>query len=136
MNIQTQLAGTGSTGMAQKDTNPSGGSTIDYNAFLQLLVTEMKNQDPSNPMDPTQSVAQFAAFANVEQGIQTNTKLEAMLTSSALSQADGVIGHKVTSADGKTSGTVVSLTIGSAGAVTATLNTGADLVLGEGTVVS
>src|SRR5690242_18307249 len=110
----------------------SSGSTLDYNAFLKLLVAEMQNQDPTDPMDTSQYVAQFAGFANVEQGMQINDKLSGLMTSFALSQAEGVIGHTVTSADGKTSGTVVSLTIGSDGSLLAKLDNGDQMILGPG----
>ncbi len=79
---------------------------MDYNAFLKLLIAQLKNQDPTKPMDSTQFVAQLATFSQVEQSIATNSKLDALLTASALSMADGVIGRTITSADGTTSGIV------------------------------
>ncbi len=53
---------------------------VDYDAFLQLLVAEMKNQDPTEPMDSAQFISQLASFSNVEQGIQTNDKLGQLLS--------------------------------------------------------
>jgi flagellar basal-body rod modification protein FlgD len=44
--------------------------------FLQLLVTQLKNQDPTNPVDGTQFVAQLAQFSQLEQMINANTKLQ------------------------------------------------------------
>ena len=64
----------------------------------------MKNQDPTSPMDSTQYVAQLAAFSQVEQSVQINSKLDQMLQSSALAQADSLIGRTITSADGKITG--------------------------------
>ena len=109
---------------------------MDYDAFLTLLIAEMENQDPTNPMDASEYVAQFAAFANIEQTMQIGVKLDALLTSSALAQADAVIGHTVTSADGEISGTVVSLTIASGGEIVAKLHSGEELVLGAGVTIS
>ena len=43
--------------------------------FLQLLVTQLKNQDPTNPVDGTQFVAQLAQFSQLEQMINANAKL-------------------------------------------------------------
>lgn len=108
---------------------------VDYNEFLQMLITELKNQDPTNPMDPTQSISQLATFSQLEQQIQTNTALNAMLTSSALSQAEGIIGRTVTSADGSTSGQVVSVSVTSAGA-TANLSNGSQVSLVDGVTIS
>jgi flagellar basal-body rod modification protein FlgD len=113
----------------------SAAPTVDYNQFLQLLIAEMKNQDPTSPMDPTQSISQLASFSQVEQQVQTNSKLDAMLTSSALSQADSVIGHTLTSADGQVSGQVASVMVNSTGAV-ATLANGQTIPLASGVTVS
>lgn len=109
--------------------------TVDYNDFLQLLITELQNQDPTSPMDPTQSISQLASFSAVEQQVQTNTTLNAMMTSSALSQAEGVIGRTVTSADGSTSGQVVSVTVTATGA-TANLSSGSQVSLVNGVTIS
>jgi flagellar basal-body rod modification protein FlgD len=109
--------------------------TVDYNQFLQLLISELKNQDPTSPMDPTQTVSQLATFSSVEQAVQTNSKLDALLTSSALSQADSVIGKTVTSADGTVSGPVVSVQVASTG-LTAFLQNGQSVQLGNGVTIS
>ena len=111
-------------------------ATLDYNSFLTLLVTEIQNQDPTSPSDPTQFLGQLASFSAVGQTIQTNAKLDLLQTTAALSQADATIGHTVTSADGTTSGTVSSVAIGSDGALTATLAGGGTLALGTGVKVS
>ena len=95
----------------------------------------MKNQDPTAPMDPSQSISQIATFSQVEQQVQTNSTLTAMLTSQALAQADSVIGHTVTSADGQTSGQVASVTVSSSGP-TATLTNGKTVALGNGVTIS
>ena len=129
------------TSTSRQPSSPASGQTsssssMDYDAFLTLLIAEMENQDPTNPMDASEYVAQFAAFANVEQTMQIGVKLDALLTSSALAQADAVIGHTVTSPDGGISGTVVSLTIASGGEIVAKLHSGDELVLGAGVTIS
>lgn len=109
--------------------------TVDYNAFLQLLIAEMRNQDPSEPMKTSEYMAQFASFSNVEQGIQMNNKLDALLTASALTMADGLLGHTITSADGKVTGVVKSLKIVSGGLI-ATLDNGKEIAITEGIKIS
>lgn len=109
--------------------------TVDYQSFLKLLITEMKNQDPTNPIDSTQYMAQLAAFSNVEQATLTNSKLDRLLSTSALAQADSAIGRTLTSADGATTGKVTSVTLTSTG-LTATLDNGATVAIGPGVVVS
>lgn len=113
----------------------SRAASVDYEAFLRLLVAQLKNQDPTNPTDGAQFLSQLASFSSVEQGIQTNTRLDALLTSSLLTQADGIIGRTITSADGATSGRIKSVTI-SDNALVATLDTGARLPVTNGSVIS
>ena len=110
-------------------------ATATYDNFLKLLMAQMKNQDPTEPMKSTEYMAQLATFSQVEQTVQSNAKLDALLASSALSQADSVIGRTVTTADGKISGKVESVMITSEGAV-AKLTGGANVLLGPGIVVS
>ena len=109
--------------------------TLNYNQFLQLLMTEMKNQDPTQPMDPTQQLSQLASFSAVEQQVQTNATLTSLLNTTAISQAESAVGRKVTSADGTASGTISSVTINASGS-TATLTNGQTLTLGSGVTIS
>ena len=111
------------------------GKSLNYDAFLQLLIAQMRNQDPTDPVDPTTQMAQLATFSQVEQAIKTNAKLDAMLTSSALAQADGIIGRTITSASGHASGEAVALTVGAEGAV-AILEDGSEVPLGAGVKIS
>jgi flagellar basal-body rod modification protein FlgD len=120
---------------AASSSTAGNSPTVNYNEFLQLLIAEMKNQDPTSPMDPTTSISQLASFSQVEQQVQTNSTLTAMLTSSALAQADAVVGHTVTSADGSVSGKVTSVTVSSSGA-TANLDNGKTLALSTGVTIS
>jgi flagellar basal-body rod modification protein FlgD len=131
----TTVAGATQTSTTQSSTTTAAAkASLDYDAFLQLLVAEMKNQDPTEPMDSTQYMAQLASFSSVEQAIQTNSKLDSLLTAQALSQADAALGHTVTSRDGTITGKVESLKITSEGLV-ATLDSGDTLTLGEGVTI-
>jgi len=71
------------------------------NQFLQLLVAQLQNQDPMQPTDPTQFVAQLAQFSTVEQLVQGNTTLTSIsqnLSGLSLGQYAGLINHTVTAA--------------------------------------
>ena len=116
---------------ANSTTTSTSKTAVDYQSFLKLLIAEMKNQDPTKPMDSTQYVAQLATFSQVEQSVQTNTKLDQIMQSSALSQADAIIGRSITSADGKTTGTVASVTLASSGLI-AVLQDGTKVPVGPG----
>jgi flagellar basal-body rod modification protein FlgD len=109
--------------------------SLDYNSFLTLLIAQMKNQDPTKPTDPSQFVAQLASFSSVEQAIKTNSKLDTMMTSLALSQAEGLIGRTLTSSDGSVTGAVAGIHIVSGGAV-AILENGKEVPLDAGVTVS
>lgn len=111
------------------------GATMDYDAFMKLFLAQMKNQDPTEPTSSTEYVAQFATFSQVEQSMQTNSKLDSMLSSLALSQADGIIGRTLTTEDGSISGEVKAVRIVNGGAV-ADLATGKSVVLGPGVVIT
>jgi flagellar basal-body rod modification protein FlgD len=51
-------------------------SLANEQTFLQLLVAQLKNQDPSNPMDGTQFVSQLAEFSQLEQQLAMRTDLD------------------------------------------------------------
>ena len=115
-------------------TTDADAASVDYNGFLQLLIAQMKNQDPTKPMDSAQFMAQLASFSNVEQAIKMNQKLDTMMTSMALSQVDGVVGRTIVSSDGSIAGTVAALHVVSGGAV-ALLEDGRAVPLGPGITI-
>jgi flagellar basal-body rod modification protein FlgD len=99
------------------------------------VVAQMKNQDPTNPMDSTQYMAQLASFSQVEQSVQMNQKLDQMLQSSTLAQADAIIGRTITSSDGETSGKVSEVRLFANGIV-AVLEGGAEVAVEPGVRIS
>ena len=60
---------------AEEDPNRKVNAA-DFQTFLTLLTTQMKNQDPLNPTDSTEFVAQLASFSGVEQQVRANEQLE------------------------------------------------------------
>ena len=136
MQVQSSTAATTNASSATSTSQtPTATPTLGYNDFLTLLVAQMQNQDPTNPADPTQFVAELASFSSVEQGVQTNTKLDSLITTSQINQAEAAIGRTITSADGSSSGTVVSVTVGSSGVV-ATTDTGLQIPISSGVTLS
>ncbi len=129
--VSTSTSSTSSTSSSTAST-----STVDYNQFLQLLVAQLKNQDPTEPMDSTEYLSQLASFSQVEAQTNTNAKLDSLLTSSALQTADSAIGRTVTSADGTVSGVVSSVSIVSSGSPVATLADGTTITLDAGVKIS
>lgn len=52
--------------------------SADFETFLTMLTTQIRNQDPLNPMQASDFAAQLATFSNVEQSVRTNQLLEGM----------------------------------------------------------
>ena len=67
-----------STSSASAASATAGTQSLSYNDFLTLLMAEMKNQDPTQPMDPSQMVSQLATVSEVGQSVQTNTTLSSL----------------------------------------------------------
>ncbi|AZN70880.1 flagellar hook assembly protein FlgD [Georhizobium profundi] len=135
MEIGATGSATTSTAATSKSQQASENAMLDYDNFLQLLVAQMRNQDPTEPMDSTQQIAQLATFSQVEQTIQTNRRLEMLLQSSALSEANAVIGRTLTSTDGLTSGVVKEVLLRSDG-ITAILEDGKKIDVTSGVSIS
>jgi flagellar basal-body rod modification protein FlgD len=113
----------------------SGFAALDGDAFLKLLIAQLKYQDPTKPVDPTQYVSQLAQFSGVEQAVKTNSLLDGLNTTTALSQAEGMIGRTVSNADGTIKGEIAAVKILSDGSI-AVLKDGRELKLGNGVTVS
>jgi flagellar basal-body rod modification protein FlgD len=73
----------------------------DLNRFLNLLVTQLKNQDPLDPMDSTEFTSQLVQFASVEQQINTNANIEKMLTLQQASQVADMVNFIGTTVEAK-----------------------------------
>jgi flagellar basal-body rod modification protein FlgD len=58
----------------------SSNKQLDQTAFLRLMTTQLKEQDPFNPMDNTQMVAQMAQFSSVAGISEMNGSLKAIST--------------------------------------------------------
>ncbi|WP_430513518.1 flagellar hook assembly protein FlgD [Pannonibacter phragmitetus] len=133
----TTVPGVSAAGAAQSQSASTAARDqlmLDYNAFLQLMMAQMKNQDPTEPVDSTQQLAQLASFSQVEQSIKMNTKLETMLANMSFGQVDDLIGRTVTDADGVT-GIVKSVEVYSDGTVLG-LDNGKGILLGPGVKIS
>jgi flagellar basal-body rod modification protein FlgD len=62
----------------------------DFQTFLTLLTTQMRNQDPLKPVESTEFVSQLASFSAVEQQIRSNDRLESILDVLSGGAADGL----------------------------------------------
>ncbi|MBN9031024.1 MAG: hypothetical protein BGO05_09675 [Rhizobiales bacterium 63-7] len=116
------------TTTGSKATQAASAASLNYNSFLQLLIAQMKNQDPTSPMDATQQVTQLATFSQVEQSVQQNKNLESLIRSQSLTQASSYIGKTMMSADEKVVGVVQEVQVYSDGLVALTKEGGKILI--------
>src|ERR1039457_7128711 len=82
-------------------TAATGASVVTKNMFLQLLVAQIKNQDPLSPADGTQFLTQLALFQPLEQSMNGGR---------VLSPLGGVLGALVGATTGATTGTTTGTT--------------------------
>jgi len=70
------------TALNQQAKTANAGSQLssDFNDFLTLLTTQLQNQDPLSPMDTTEFTNQLVAFSGVEQQINSNQKLDSLVS--------------------------------------------------------
>jgi flagellar basal-body rod modification protein FlgD len=125
-------AGTTGTAVSRSDTN------MGENDFLQLMMVQLKNQDPSNPSDPTQYLSELANFSTLEQETQIAQSSQTSAAQQQTASALGLLGHTVTytDANGATqTGTVSKVNFSSSGP---SLTVGSDtgVTLGDITQVS
>ncbi|HET9903472.1 MAG TPA: flagellar hook capping FlgD N-terminal domain-containing protein [Xanthobacteraceae bacterium] len=75
-----------------------------FDTFLQLLTTQLKNQNPLDPLDTNQFTQQLVQFAQVEQQISTNTSLNTLISLQQTAQATAALGFigATVSVDGHT----------------------------------
>lgn len=83
-------------------------STISANDFLTLLVTEMKNQDPTANTDPNAYINQLVQVNSLEQLININQNLSTALGDSGTATGGSVAGHGMSSAPPVKSGAVAA----------------------------
>src|SRR5215468_10693093 len=95
----SSVTGPGSNAALNALTNTGGTKPLDKQAFLKLLVEQLKNQDPLKPQDDTAFVAQLAQFSQLEQSMGINTRLDTLAMQNAglaNAQAVSLVGSTAT----------------------------------------
>jgi flagellar basal-body rod modification protein FlgD len=110
------LGATGSTGQTTSAAGGAGGgaTSVNQNEFVQLLVAELQNQDPLQPMDPTSFLTQMTQFEALDQLSAVAKAVQSMATAASVEQGVALLGRTVTyqAADGSAqSGTVTAVSI-------------------------
>lgn len=111
---------TGSTGSSTGSSSSTGNGKLGQTEFLSLLVAQLQNQDPLNPMDSANFSAQLAQFSSLEQLTQINGKLDSLgqkdPTTTPTFDPVGLIGRTISA-----NGSGVNVTKGDASALEYTL---------------
>lgn len=97
--------GTGSV-LTNTGTSALQSLSSNFNDFLTMLMTQLKNQDPTSPMDSNAFTSELVQFSQVEQQINTNQDLTQMIQltqASQVEQSAGMLGKPVTVNSGKLS---------------------------------
>jgi flagellar basal-body rod modification protein FlgD len=99
-----------------------------FTTFLQLLTTQLKNQNPLDPLDTNQFTQQLVQFAQVEQQLKSNTQLETLVSLQKATQSTQALGYvgQTVALDGQTatlaSGGTAGWSFNSPKPATATVN--------------
>jgi flagellar basal-body rod modification protein FlgD len=96
---QTSTAAAAQAAGAATGTNALTSLSNNFQSFLGMLMTQLKNQDPTSPMDANQFTSELVQFSGVEQQINTNaslTQLIQLTQGNTAIQAAAMVGKQVT----------------------------------------
>jgi flagellar basal-body rod modification protein FlgD len=102
----TPIGGIGSTGSTAATTTASSSSAdlsstdqLNEDTFLKLMVAQLRNQDPMNPTDSSQFLAQTAQFSSLEKLNQVADQSAQALSAQMAFGASGLVGRTITYTD-------------------------------------
>lgn len=104
LSIENSVSPLNSTGLNQASSLPGNDQNLNQADFIQLLVAQVKNQDPSKPLEPSQFMSQLAQFSTVNGVQDLNSSFEGLsdkLSSGQSIQAAGLVGRSVMIAGGE-----------------------------------
>jgi flagellar basal-body rod modification protein FlgD len=96
-NAVSQIATTTSSTSSASSTAQAAGTTAaqqlagNFDTFLQLLTTQLQNQNPLDPLDTNQFTQQLVEFASVEQQVNMNTNLQTLISMQQTSEATSAL---------------------------------------------
>jgi flagellar basal-body rod modification protein FlgD len=89
---------TTASGAATPASDPLGALSGNLNNFLSLLMTQLKNQDPTSPLDTNAFTSELVQFSSVEQQVKTNTSLTQLIQltqAGEVMQSSAMLGKEV-----------------------------------------
>ncbi|HEX4136702.1 MAG TPA: flagellar hook capping FlgD N-terminal domain-containing protein [Bryobacteraceae bacterium] len=107
--VNSLLGSSASSGTNASTATAAANATADAapseQVFLQLLVSQIQNQDPLNPTDSTQFVSQLAQFSELEQVVAIRSDIETAMSSSAQQNATDPSSTPATGTSNNSTGT-------------------------------
>src|SRR5581483_8597354 len=88
---------TSSTSSSASAADPLQG--LKMQDFLKLMITELQNQDPTNPMDNSQIMQEIGQMQSISSTTQLNTTLNSLMLGQGLNAASGMISKTITGLD-------------------------------------
>ena len=106
-NLKNEAAYNTYTSKQNSGNTTSDAMEQDYTMFLQLMLTQLENQDPTSPMENTEWLSQLAQYSSLEQMTAMNSNMESISTSlenlsssvgtnAVISQTLSLVGKEVT----------------------------------------
>ena len=86
----------GSNNATIVDPNETGFAGLDSASFMKLLITQLQNQDPTEPVGNDELLSQLSAMRNLQSNIELGDALKAITSNQQLSTAATFIGKSVT----------------------------------------
>jgi len=94
--IDALIAGSSTDATTAAGKKPKDIKDLDINQFLKLMIAELTNQDPLNPMDNTQLVQQIGSIREIAATDQLTGTLNSLQTGQSLNTASSLLGKRVT----------------------------------------
>jgi flagellar basal-body rod modification protein FlgD len=120
MSVSAPTSSTSTAAIGGTSADPAAGSmgSLNEGDFLDLMMDQLKNQNPLNPADPTQYMSELASFSSLDEEMQIQQSSSQSASNQAASSALAMLGQNVsyTDANGNAgSGTVTSVNFTSSG---------------------
>jgi flagellar basal-body rod modification protein FlgD len=94
------VTGTSNSGSSSSTSDPNAGlNNIDINQFLQMMITELQNQDPLNPMQNSEIMQELGEMQQISASNELTTTLNGVALGQSLSNATTLIGKQIDGLD-------------------------------------
>lgn len=90
----------GSSAVKVVDPDEVGFNGLTADSFMKLLITELQNQDPTEPLGNEQLLAQISSMRELQSNIELSDTLKEITTGQSLTQAAGLIGKEIEGQEG------------------------------------